>query len=149
VHINWTHAAVNAAAWLIVARLFAPDLSAATQVLALLVGALAITAGLALLHPWIQWYRGLSGALHALFFAGAGVWTWRAWHRPAARRERWLALVVLAGGWIKVGLEQPSAQVTPYVDWLGANVVPQAHLLGAMAGTIVGLIHISRKPAAE
>lgn len=136
VHINWTHALVNCAAWWAVARLFAPDLSAARQALALLCGVLAVDAALLLLHPQLAWYRGLSGALHALFFCGATVWLARAW-RPV--RVAALPLALLAAGWAKVVLEQPSGALTPFALWLGATTAPQAHLAGAVGGTVLAL----------
>jgi len=142
VHVNWEHALVNAAAWWLVARLFGPDLGLRRQLIALLAGAIAIGAGLAMLHPTILWYRGFSGALHALYFAGATCWLASALANSATRTPRALALplALAAGGWIKVVLEQPTGSATPYADWLGATTVPQAHLLGAIAGTLLGLV---------
>ncbi len=138
VHINWPHAAINAAALLIVARLFAPDLSAPRQAVILLSASLVIGLGLAALAPGILWYRGLSGALHALFFAGAAKWLFSV--QPLTVRALWLPAALFVGGWIKVALEQPAGGVLPYADWLGAAVVPQAHLLGAACGSAFGLL---------
>jgi rhomboid family GlyGly-CTERM serine protease len=140
VHVNSEHALINAAAWWLVARLFGPDLDLRRQLIALFAGAVAIGAGLALLHPAIDWYRGFSGVLHALFFAGATCWLANALARPDTRTLRglWLPAALAAGGWIKVALEQPAGSATPYADWLGATIVPQAHLLGALAGTLLG-----------
>lgn len=137
VHINWTHAAINVAAWWVVARLFAPDLGARRQAGALVLSALGISAVLATIFPSIEWYRGLSGALHGLFFAGATVWLAKA--RPRNLKTLWLPAGLWIGGWIKVALEQPGGAATPYVDWLQAGVVPQAHLAGAAFGTLFGL----------
>jgi rhomboid family GlyGly-CTERM serine protease len=137
VHINWQHAVINAVALLIVARLFSPDLRAARQGIVLGTCALAISFGLALLYPTIGWYRGLSGVVHGLFFAGAAAWLVKA--QPRTLRTLWLPLALLAGGWIKVLLEQPAGDALPYADWLGAAVVPQAHLIGAACGTALGL----------
>lgn len=138
VHVNWQHALINAVALWVVARLFAPDLSAWRQLAVLLAAALAISAGLALLYPSIVWYRGLSGALHGLFFAGASVWLIKALR--GGFRELWLPSALFFGGWIKVALEQPGGATTPYAEWLGAGVVPQAHLIGAACGTLLGLM---------
>jgi rhomboid family GlyGly-CTERM serine protease len=138
VHINWAHAAINAAALVIVARLFAPDLTPRQQLLVLALAALAISAALALLLPQIAWYRGLSGVLHALFFAGATKWLLEA--QPRTARTLALPLVLVLGGWIKVVSEQPRGDVLPHVDWLGAAVVPQAHLTGALVGSALGVL---------
>jgi len=140
VHVNWQHALINAAALWVVARLFTPDLTAPRQLVALLCAAIAISAGLAWLYPSIVWYRGLSGALHGLFFAGATVWLLKA--RRLRLRGLWLPLALWLGGWIKLVLEQPGGATTPYAEWLGAGVVPQAHLIGAACGTLLGLLFV-------
>jgi rhomboid family GlyGly-CTERM serine protease len=139
IHINWPHALVNAAALWIVARLYAPDLNARRQAIALFVSALAVSAALAWLTPSIEWYRGLSGALHGLFFAGAAKWLLS--ERPRTWQRLWLPATLFVGGWIKVWTEQPGGATTPYVNWLGAAVVPQAHLAGAFCGTVLGVLY--------
>jgi rhomboid family GlyGly-CTERM serine protease len=138
VHINWPHALINAAALWAVARLYAPDLGPWRQAIALALSALAISAALAWLLPSIEWYRGLSGALHGLFFAGAAKWLLA--ERPRTLRRLWLPAVLFVGGWIKVALEQPGGAATPQSDWLGAAVIPQAHLVGALCGTLMGAL---------
>ena len=141
VHVNWVHALLNLAAWLVVARLFAPELRTWRQPLVLAVAALAVTLHLALLHPGIVWYRGFSGTLHGVFFAGASAWL-LALLADGERRPRalWLPAVLVAGGWVKVLAEQPGGSLTPYAQWLGAGIVPQAHLAGAVAGSMLGLL---------
>ena len=143
VHLNWPHALVNAAALWIVARLYAPDLSATRQAVALAASALAISAALAWLHPDIGWYRGLSGALHGLFFAGAV--TWLLAERPRRLGRLWMPALLFIGGWVKVVFEQPSGGALPNADWLGAAVVPQAHLAGAACGTALGALFAAAK----
>jgi len=141
VHVNWVHALINLAAWFAVARLFAPELRTWRQPLVLAVAALAVTLHLALLHPGIAWYRGFSGTLHGVFFAGATAWL-LALLADGERRPRalWLPAVLVAGGWVKVLAEQPGGSLTPYAQWLGAGIVPQAHLAGAVAGSVLGLL---------
>jgi rhomboid family GlyGly-CTERM serine protease len=147
VHLNWPHALVNAAALWIVARLYAPDLSMTRQAIALAASALAISAALAWLHPGIAWYRGLSGALHGLFFAGAV--TWLLAERPRRPGRLWMPALLLVGGWMKVVFEQPSSGTLPHADWLGAAVVPQAHLAGAAFGTVLGALFAAAKARAD
>ena len=146
VHLNWPHALINAAAWFVVARLFAIELAIARQVLTLAVSASAIGFALPLLWPAIEHYRGFSGVLHALFFAGAAGWWLAAVATPAQRTmaRLWLPTALFAGGWIKVLLEQPWDASTPYADWLGAGTVPQAHLVGALVGTMLGVVFARR-----
>lgn len=141
VHVNWVHALLNLAAWLAVARLFAPELRTWRQPLVLAVAALAVTLHLALLHPGIEWYRGFSGTLHGVFFAGASAWLLTLLADGERRpRALWLPAVLVAGGWVKVLAEQPGGSLTPYAQWLGAGIVPQAHLAGAVAGSVLGLL---------
>jgi len=138
VHVNWPHAVVNAAALWIVARLYAPELSATRQAIALAASALAISAALAWLYPAIEWYRGFSGALHGLFFTGAS--SWLLTERPRSLRRLWMPAALVAGGWVKVLLEQPYNGALPHADWLGTAIVPQAHLAGAACGTALGAL---------
>jgi rhomboid family GlyGly-CTERM serine protease len=138
VHVNWTHALANAAAWVVLARLFGPRLDATRQALSLALGGLCVSLALAAFYPSISWYRGASGALHALFFAGA-TGEWIAAIRGRSMRASLLSSLLLAGGWIKVAVELPHDAATPFADWLAATTVPQAHLLGAIAGTVLGL----------
>jgi rhomboid family GlyGly-CTERM serine protease len=141
VHINWIHALINAAAWWIVARLYAPELMPRRQVAVVLVSALCISAGLALMHPTIAWYRGFSGVLHAIFFAGGVQWLTTSLRREGRLdvRRLWLPVVLVLGGAIKVLVEQPTGSATPFAEWLGAGTVPQAHLAGAAVGVAWGL----------
>jgi rhomboid family GlyGly-CTERM serine protease len=160
VHINWPHALINAAAWWVVARLFAPELPPARQVAVLLTAALVIGLGLALAYPGIAWYRGFSGVLHALFFAGTVAWLAATLRRLRAARNAdrplaprallqalWLPAVLLVGGAVKVIAEQPAGSTTPYADWLGSGTVPQAHLLGGLVGALFGALWGLRSPA--
>jgi rhomboid family GlyGly-CTERM serine protease len=160
VHLGWLHLLVNLAAWSILARLYAPDLGAPQQLLVLVASMLLISFGLAKAFPQIAWYRGLSGALHALYFAGAAAWLGSA----AATRNRtagagsaeragcandrgnpgnavqqlWLPCALFLGGWIKVATEQRGGDLLRHADWLEADVVTQAHLLGAAFGSLAG-----------
>ncbi|MGB2817821.1 MAG: rhombosortase [Burkholderiaceae bacterium] len=138
VHINWPHTLVNAAALWVVARLYAEDLGWRRQLVALVASALAISGALAFAYPSIEWYRGLSGALHGLFFAGAT--TWLLSERPRTFSRLWMPAALLVGGWIKVVLEQPGGATTPHAAWLGAAIVPQAHFVGAVCGTALGAL---------
>ena len=105
------------------------------------------SAALLWLAPELQWYRGLSGAVHGLNFAGAA--TWLLSERPRRLGRLWMPLALFVGGWIKVVLEQPSSGGLPTADWLGAAIVPQAHLAGAACGTLLGALFAATKPGAE
>jgi rhomboid family GlyGly-CTERM serine protease len=149
VHVNARHVLLNAVVWLVFARLFAPELGARHQALAGAVGAAAISAGLAAFYPQVNWYRGASGVLYALFFTGAVVWLGHALRTPRPDRWRRLALPALltAGGWAKILWELPRAGALPFNPWLDAPVVPQAHVLGAAAGTLLAIVLLLRERA--
>jgi len=140
VHISWLHAVLNCVALLLLERLFEARLSRGEQWTVLAVAPLAISLAFWIALPELSWYRGLSGALHAFYFAGCGVWL-----AGAAGRARWLPIAALAGGAVKVLLEQPWDASFPFRGWLGAAVVPQAHLIGALVGTAAGLLLSARR----
>lgn len=133
VHLSLTHALLNCVALMLLGRLFDSRLKPG-EVWAVLGGApILISLAFWALLPELEWYRGLSGVLHALYFAGCLVWL-----ADAAGRRRWLPLAALALGAIKVLAEQPWDASFPFREWLGAPVVPQAHLIGAVIGTAAG-----------
>lgn len=132
-HLSLTHALLNGVALMLLGRLFDPRLKPG-ELWAVLAGApILISLVFWLLMPELHWYRGLSGALHAVYFAGCVVWL-----ADVSGRGRWLPLVALALGAVKVLVEQPWDASFPFREWLGAPVVPQAHLIGAALGTAAG-----------
>lgn len=140
VHLSWLHAVLNCVALLLLERLFENRLRRGEQWLVLAAAPVVISLAFWAALPGLGWYRGLSGALHALFFAGCIVWA-----STHAGHARWLPLAALAAGALKVLLEQPWDATFPFRAWLGAAVVPQAHLAGALAGVAAGLLLASRR----
>jgi rhomboid family GlyGly-CTERM serine protease len=134
VHLSLIHALLNGIALLLLGRLFEAHLRTGELWLILGTAPILISLVLWIAMPELVWYRGLSGVLHALYFAGCVVWL-----SEANRRGRWLPLAALAAGTLKVLLEQPWDASFPFQEWLGAPVVPQAHLIGALIGVIAGL----------
>lgn len=143
-HLSLLHAVVNCVALLLLTELFADRLQALEQWAVLLGAPIAISLVFWIAMPQLAWYRGLSGVLHALYFTGCIVWL-----RTSHGRARWLPLAALAGGAIKVVLEQPWDASFPWEDWLGAPVVPQAHLIGALVGSAAGLWLATRRKQQE
>lgn len=136
VHLSWLHAVLNCVALLLLERLFDGRLRRSEQWIVLAVAPLAISLAFWIALPGLGWYRGLSGTLHAFYFAGCVVWL-----ASASGHARWLPSAALAGGAIKVLLEQPWDATFPFREWLGAAVVPQAHLFGALLGVAAGLFY--------
>lgn len=140
VHLSMLHALLNCVALLLLGRLFAGRLRAVELWAVLGIAPLAISLVFWAAMPELAWYRGLSGALHALYFAGCVVWI-----RSTSGRTRRLPIAALLGGMLKVLLEQPWDASFPFREWLGAAVVPQAHLAGAVLGTAAGLWLAARR----
>lgn len=149
VHLNWEHAVVNVAAWIVVARLFSTELTSGRHLAVIAVSALGVSAWLAWIHPEIAWYRGLSGVLHGIFFAGAIAWTIAAMRlADKDKTSLFLPIALIAVGWAKVIAEQPAGSAMPYAEWLDAAIVPQAHLAGSIIGTALGaMIALPARPA--
>jgi rhomboid family GlyGly-CTERM serine protease len=135
VHLGFVHALLNCVALLLLGRLFSDRLKAPAFFGMLGVAPILISMLFLVAVPELLWYRGLSGVLHALYFAGCVVWI-----ATATGRQRWLPVAALVGGTIKVLVEQPWDGSFPVHEVLRVAVVPQAHLIGAIAGTAMGLL---------
>lgn len=140
VHLTFLHALLNAVALLLLDRLFADRLRPREFFAILGLAPILMSLVFWLILPELQWYRGLSGVLHAVYFAGCVVWI-----AASAGRARWLPVAALIGGSLKVLLEQPWDASFPMHDLLRVAVVPQAHLIGAIVGTAAGLVLRERR----
>jgi rhomboid family GlyGly-CTERM serine protease len=144
VHLSLIHAMLNGVALLLLGRLFADRLRDTEFWIVLGVAPILISLVFWIAMPELTWYRGLSGTLHALYFTGCVVWL-----GSMKGAARWLPIAALAGGALKVLLEQPWDSSFPFRQWLGAAVVPQAHLIGAIVGLGAGfwIKRVRRSPA--
>jgi rhomboid family GlyGly-CTERM serine protease len=110
-------------------------LRAADWVVAGLVSAIAIDAGLYLLNADVQWYVGLSGVLHGFVAAGAVTWILR------RQTIGWVLAIGLIG---KLIYEQ-TVGAMPFSTDLGGAVIVAAHLYGATsAAAWAGVAHFIR-----
>ncbi len=138
VHLGWSHLGLNLAGLALLTALFGPVLR---SMAAVWTGAFAGTAlGLLVLEPELQWYVGLSGALHGLFAAGALTLIAR------DGREGWLLLGALV---LKLVWEQLAGPLPGSESWTGGPVVTAAHLYGALGGgtaVLVKLLPRLRRP---
>lgn len=143
VHIGFVHALLNCVALVLLGRLFAERLRPAGFFGILAASPVLISLLFLATMPDLLWYRGLSGVLHALYFAGCVAWV-----AASAGRARWLPVAALIGGAVKVLVEQPWDGSFPVHEVLRMAVVPQAHLIGAIVGTAAGLVlrraHLAR-----
>lgn len=125
VHLGWIHLALNLAAlaaiWAMLGDLLRPGAWAAAFVAC----ALAVSGGLWLRDPQLEWYVGLSGVLHGLFALGAVAGLGRA---PGFH------VLLLAGVVAKVAWEQVSGTDSGTAALIGGAVVVNAHLYGLLGG---------------
>jgi rhomboid family GlyGly-CTERM serine protease len=130
VHLNWMHWLLNMAGLGIVAFFFSPHASFKQWLMVIIVSACMINAGLWYWLPELQTYVGLSGVLHGLFLYGA----LREIHfYPLSGYV--LTSVLLA----KLVWEFFYGALPGSEDMTGGRVLTEAHLLGAIGGTMVWL----------
>jgi rhomboid family GlyGly-CTERM serine protease len=144
VHLSFLHASLNAVALILLGHLFADRLRPRDMCAMLIVAPMLLSLAFWFVLPELQWYRGLSGVLHAIYFAGCVAWV-----AQTTGRARWLPIAALVGGAAKVLVEQPWDASFPMHEVLRVAVVPQAHLVGAIVGTAAGLALRRRRQQAE
>jgi len=132
----WLNLAGLLLVWLLVGRLY----SSRDWLLVVLVCVLAMDAGLWVFDPALHWYVGLSGMLHGLLLAGA------------IRGLRTLpgeSVVICAVVAAKLAYEQFVGPLPGSESAAGGAVIVNAHLYGALGGTLAGLVlwHRVRPPA--
>lgn len=99
---------------------------------------LGLGTGLALylFSPGTEVYLGLSGVLHGLII----------WGGLLDIRARWrTGYLLVAGTWIKVGLEQWFGASAETAGMIGAEVAIDAHLWGTAVGMLLGLPALRRR----
>jgi rhomboid family GlyGly-CTERM serine protease len=125
VHLGWAHLWPNLAALLIIGALFQDILRGSDWLLAALVSASAIDAGLYVLDPELQWYVGLSGVLHGFVAAGA---------LEAMLRRQTFGLVLAIGLCVKLIFEHIVGPMPFSAANVGGPVIVAAHLYGTAGG---------------
>lgn len=134
VHLNWSHWLLNMAGLGIVAFFFTPYAPLWQWLLVLLVSAVCISAGVALWHPEIRYYVGLSGVLHGLFVFGA---LREIRHYPLS------GYVLTAILFAKLGWEFFQGALPGSEAFTGGRVLTDAHLYGAVGGLLVWLLLVA------
>ncbi len=131
VHLNWSHWALNMAGVAMVAFFFSAHATVKQWLAVIFVSAIVINIGLWWWMPDIRFYVGLSGVLHGLFLYGA------------LREIRfypvsgYVLTVVLVS---KLFWEFFNGALPGSEDMVGGRVLTEAHLFGAMGGTLVWMI---------
>lgn len=136
VHLSWLHLARNLAGLFLIWALYARGLGERFSVAVLLGSALAVGLGLITFDPGLAWYVGFSGALFGMFCAGA-LSECRA--RPLYCGTSLLGMAAVIAWSLRAGA------LPGETAGLGGNVVPQAHLYGALGGAAVVLALRARR----
>ncbi len=131
VHLGPSHAALNLAGLGLVWYLVGDALDRIRWLAVLVLGIAAIDLGFWFLNPELQWYVGLSGALHAMLVAGLVVSV-----SPGRKDAAVVAVAVAA----KIAWEQFSGPLPGSVESSGGAVIVDAHMYGAVAGLLAGIL---------
>jgi rhomboid family GlyGly-CTERM serine protease len=130
VHLNATHALLNALGLVLLWGLFARVWSPMQWLFAVLLSLLCIDAGFWFLAPRLEWYVGASGLLHGIFACGC---------IALLRQRDWIGAVSTVVFIGKLIWEQ---RVGPLPFEESGAVVTVAHLYGAVGGFVAGLLMV-------
>ena len=131
VHLGSSHFALNMAGLGLVWYLTGHAMSRSQWIAVLAFSAAVIDLGFWFLNPDLRWYVGLSGVLHGLLVAG--LMNSASFHRKDLVA---VALIVAA----KLAWEQFSGPLPGSAASSGGAVIVDAHLYGAVAGAVAGLL---------
>jgi len=132
VHLDAGHALLNTLGLVLMWALFARDYSPLRWLAIYLTSALAISLGLYVLDPRIEWYVGASGALHGVMTAGTLA------HLRRRDLDGWILAVFIVA---KLSYEQIAGSM-PFAGT--ANTLVDAHLYGAIGGLALAFFLRSR-----
>ena len=126
-HTNFNHLLMNAFGLVITLALFINTFRLTKIFPIIIFNSLFIGIALFFLEPQIIWYVGLSGVLHGLFSYGVAA--------DIANKDRW-GYLLGAGFMIKIIYEQLFGAQQSTIELIDAPVLVNAHLYGALAGTV-------------
>jgi rhomboid family GlyGly-CTERM serine protease len=133
VHLDMEHAALNTLGLVLMWALFARDFTPLRWLAIYLIAAAAVSLGLLLGNPELQWYVGASGALHGVMTAGT----------VAHLRRRDLDGWILAAFIVAKLLYEQFAGALPFAG--SVDTIVDAHLYGAVGGLVAALCLRSRR----
>lgn len=134
VHLSWTHLALNIAGLLLLVIGFGHGMGGACkwELVRMALLMLAVSLGLLVFNPELEWYVGLSGILHGLgVLIAVDLW----------RRGELVGLVLLVGLLLKVGWEQfGGGSGALLAASIGGSVIVDAHLYGLVTGIVMAAV---------
>ncbi len=131
VHLGPSHFALNMAGLGLVWYLVGDAIGRYQWLAVTAISVVTIDLGLWFFNPELQWYVGLSGVLHGLLVAGLVA---------SASRERKEAIAVAIIVAAKIAWEQFSGPLPGSEASSGGAVIVDAHLYGAIAGLLAGIV---------
>jgi len=132
VHLDANHALLNTLGLVLMWALFARDYSPLRWLAIYLSSCLAVSLGLYVFDPRIEWYVGASGALHGVMTAGTLA------HLRRRDLDGWILAAFIVA---KLSYEQIAGSM-PFAGT--ANTLVNAHLYGAIGGLVIALFLRSR-----
>lgn len=136
-HTNGYHLLLNGIGLLVIISLFLNTFKRINLFASLLFSSLFISLCLFLFEPTVAWYVGLSGVLHALFCIGVC--------DELKNKDKW-GWILGAGFIAKILFEQFNGPSLSTESLIGATVLINAHLYGAIAGAVYFLSLQARTP---
>ena len=140
-HLGWPHFFLNTAGLILVWFLYGKTYSTRNWVLVFLWCSACISLGFYVFDTGLQSYVGLSGVLHGLIAAGLLGSFFKALRHPN-KAIPWEDILIFMGLWSKVIYEQIIGPVPLTEAASGAHVVVNAHLYGAISGSIYACITV-------
>lgn len=131
VHAGWSHLGINLAGLAIAGLTIGDALEIRRYTLCLAISLPAVTLGLWLWSPGVQWYLGASGVLHGLFVTGGLL-------LAARRRAEGAGLLALVAA--KLAWEQVFGPIPGSAATAGVRVIVNAHLYGALGGLLAAVL---------
>ncbi|TCI03309.1 rhombosortase [Corallincola luteus] len=131
IHTNGYHLLMNVAGLVAITLLFGKTVSSVRGFVAWL--SITVLSGLAiyLLVPEVKWFVGLSGSLHGLL-------AWAA--LTQLPKHLYSNIALLIGLTIKIVFEQVTGGDTGTSELIGARVLIEGHLMGALSGVVVAFV---------
>jgi len=126
-HTNFNHLLMNAFGLIITLALFSDTFKLIKIYPIIIFNSLFIGAALFFFEPEVIWYVGLSGVLHGLFSYGVAA--------DISNKDRW-GYLLGAGFIIKIIYEQIYGAQQSTIALIGAPVLVNAHLYGALSGVV-------------
>lgn len=133
IHLNWAHTALNIAGIILIWGIFLGDISFRWELIFTVTAIIGTTISLLLFSPNLQFYVGLSGALHGIFVAFC-LYTFP--------QHTLLSIFGVFAVAFKLTSEHVFVSNNFIENLIQNNVVVDSHLWGAISGLLAGIIYL-------